>query len=1741
MELVLLIFREKIVLLYMYFLRILVGSLLLAILLTAVAPLSVAQGGEDDPYEEGESTESVDESDEALTEEEHLAQDKRRYDTLLVSLHKIPYQESVALFEQVTGSTLTVEDQGLMTSTLEQMRSRGHSYKSIYRAYFQSVADAMQSTYVDSASFTHLLEMLHSSASSYSTREYRRLLQFLLGFLGDGTLYASPHQTWMLEAGGHFDFGFEAAAQPVFQTKGGAPPLLAQSIEGAANTDSPITEGTSSSDADFSPSATDQNTAKGEENWANDSEPASADDWGEEDDDWGEEDNDSGEGGTTSDPINDWDVTDPANVQKWGKAKDPYHQTATKFTAEQLYGQIGISINPLPPFSGGAILSLDNVGLLCTTPMDSITMSDVQAKFSILGKQLESSSAQMPWPVQAQSLRDATIRFEKMNMHFSLARIQAETSYLKVPAYVSDEIEGIFECFMKGGKRFYPMFRSSASDLSFDLPYEGVKYQGGLTLRDSLLYGEAAASKPGYLQIGSDSSAYVLARSPRFLFSDRIYSKGAAISLYHLSDSLCHPQLELKYNPEERHLFMQRKPPYLRAPFFSSYLGMYMQTDVLDWDMNVDSLSMYIMRAQKNVAAFFESEAYFSEERYSNIRSFFPFHPLLAVVRFAKEADTNTFLASDVSSAYKINFKQLEASLQFLHEQQYIAYDKSIGVVDVHEKAFHWAFSALGYRDYDRLLISSRVDGGVNASFNLTQGEMSIRGVDQIYFTPDFKVYAQPDGGIVRLKKGKDFTFDGDLSSGTIFYSGKDFDFDYEGFRIIMNQIDSMSLQVEEPADSLSNPTGESRKQEVVNGVLNETEGVFLISAPSNRSGQKNIPSYPRFDSKNDSDVYFDDPRVLGGVYDHSVRFIAPPFEVDSINSLDFTVVGLQGTFHAGPIMPPIRQKLSIMSDRSLGFTHQIEDPVGYPLYGVGDSYIHGEMKMDLGGLQTNGRIEHQTTTLDSDKFTLYMDKVVAEVREGHVRPGNLSGGSTSYPKVDFEHAKLFWLPEKDNMLLKTKGVPMNVYDSIADFEGTLNIKKTGAYASGKLKMHTLEAVSDYFQFKEKEFQGRQLNLEVKSSNSEQPDIRATRIEFRYDLEEQKGYMKPEKAGMPSIDFPYIQMKTSLYSAVWDYKARNVQMERPDYIPLSKSFFTSTKPEMDELTFQANQATYSLDSGQLRAEGVPFIRVLGVDIVPHNNRVFVREGSDVGQLTDAILYIDSESKMHTLVNGDIKIHSRNRFTGTAEYLYTNADADTFYISFDEFLLEEAQGDDGKKREVVVAEGLVPEEQRFKASAGFYFKGKVKMMAHRRFLILDGFVKLILEGEERHIHWISYTTEEKDEEIVIDYDRTKTEDGLPLSAGLHYDQSGKLYLTFMQNKRDAKDIDLFEPEGMLRYDSKRNFYVIQQSNQDKKSSKDQKRTDQEGKDPLIEEEEEETEEEEASRYVPKTFMYSPRTENILLDGNVHLFGEDKHLDMQFGARGKANLEQKIYELDGILTLDADLPKKVTTLLSEHIDALRNYVDLKVAQQPADFLSSLSFLIGQRATTKYAEDTKKPLFKASSRLHHDLVFSLVSLQWDPNRKNWHNKGKLHLSHIQKRDMRVQSTGYLQIKPEQKSANLDLLLYFSPTVWYYLRYHDQNLSLYSGVVEFNELVTQQSKGKAPVPGSYSFTIGNSTQTSQFVEDFSSHYTEGGAPDLTYPSPVSLESLPTEVPTGFIEEEIGLDSEELSTTPLRRRASIR
>ena len=1597
------------------------------------------------------------------------------YADILSALPTLSVKEATYEVTTFLGKSFSALQQQYIQETLTAVRKKGKATPEIYKAYLQSLSSVLNSTLIPSQNVEHALNMQKRAAETHNYKNYLRLLRYLETLCEERIIYRTPYQTWYIE-GGSLDFSFEGPSTAP------APDLLSSSAP-------PVDE--------F------------EE---------------EEDPSWQEQE------------VQDWGATDLDAIESWGNTSSQEEPSST-IDREELYSYKKFTFDPLPTLSPGPTLHLKNVSFSVISgkrkeseeeeeeeDLESEIYTSVgqgNAKLSILGKQMRIEKMTMPWPTTDESLKEGTLSLDYLDIHLPSGHLQSHKAHLTLQDYLNHE-SGFFEATTDQRGRIIPTFRTYQADLSLRLPYQtSASYKGGISVHGTTLLGASATHTPGTLTITNSTGYTIQAKDKLFRFlPDKITSHHSEIYIDHKHGTIDHPEVHLSYDDQQKKVFILRKEgPYKDTPFLATHVGMYMKVDAINWYIDQDQMSLNMHRAKNVVPAVFESVNYFSQVRYKRVPGMLPFHPLLAVVKYAREHFTNEFLIHELSGTYTLPIKQLRSGIQFLAQQRYIHYEEEIGAITVLDKAFHYVSSNIAQKDYDHLLIPSQIMDGPNAVLDLGKHEISINGVDKIYFTEDSKVFIHPENKEVRLQGGRNLTFNGELHSSTIKYKGKDFFFNYEDYTVKMPDIEEMTFQIQSKSDSLSSKESALRAtySEVENGKLEELGGIFYIAHPDQKSGRQKNSAYPKFVSSDDATVYFDSPKILEGAYDRSVKFTTPPFSVDSINSANFTVVGFDGEFISGGIFPTIDLKLALMEDNSLGFRHTILSPFGYPIYSQEESTLKGQIQLDFGGIQGKGILNHYTTTLQSDRFVFYLDKAVGEIEQGEVKQGKIDlTGQESYPSLTFQNVKLLWQPQEDHMLLKTITDPISLYEGVMSLTGILNIKKTGAFASGTIHTDFVEAHSKYFHFKDQSFSARQANFNILSDDSTKHAVEGIRINIRYDLSKNIAYMTPEREGIPSIDFPYMHIKTSIHDAIWDHNTNTIHMTNPPGTDLEYSFFQTTLPDEKPLRFQASEATYFMDSLLLHIKGVPYVRILGVDISPYDSQLVVAPDADIQKLTQATLYINSDNKYHTLTDGNIKIHSVEKFTGSAKYQHITSSYDTSYIEFDEFLVEEMRLRNRNVKKVIVAESEILEEDEFKTSEGFFFKGNVKMYGHRKHLFFDGAISLALVDSHEN-QWISYTSSSRDEEILIDFANTQTNIGHDLTAGLYYDLEYNLNVPFMEDVAERVSRQIFQPKGFLSFSEKHSLYVIEPRDTPKRLGYEEKEALEDADEDFfdeemiyIEEDEEEEEEEynddEGKKVYFHTFRYSPKSQDVIFRGPLSLL-KDEHIRLHVAAEGEGNIATDQLDISGIFSLDASIPKQLLFSMAENIERAKEDLLLDETVLSHDFEKQLSTLIKPKEAQSFASIDPADvhasfLYTLSPLLKTSFLFSEINMKWDANNITWYSVGPLSLLHIEGIDVYTAIEGYFQITPDETNNQVELFLYLAPEIWYHISYTEKNLKIYGSTQEFNTLVKKVTKGAVSTPDHYSLTTGDEENTRNFLSEFHHSYARAQkAFEVNYP----------------------------------------
>jgi len=1432
-------------------------------------------------------------------------------------------------------------------------------------------------------------------------------------------------------------------------------------------------------------------------------------------DDWDTNDNWNNDGwGNDNNTAND-DGKNSSNTDGWGNKEDNTEaQSASDVFAQSEQALYEALTQTKPqPIVEGPVLHLKNVNFIFTTTYDSVGIKNTSGKLMLHKEIFVGKGGTFNWEMAGLDPNKVFVTFADYNFHIAKTRFEAEKVKLTYQGKIAEPAEGIFsfESRQHIGPEDaeFPRFKAYDNKVKvLDIAGKELSYTGGFSMRGNKILGASVIPGNSEIILNRDGQKVAKILSEFFVFADStVSSKAAKVVLFHQRDSITHPQLQFRYYTNQKDLILRKNDGlYKNSPFWSSYFNMEISADLISWNIMKDSMDITTLNARNQIPARFTSKEYYNDVELAQITGMYGFNPLQMAVSYGRKIKKKEFYYTEMAEAYKQNPKVVKDAMTFLMTKGFVQLDQ-YGKVIIQEKAIHFVLSSFKRKDYDDIVFNSLTESASNATLNLENQELSIRGINRFYISRPLDVYIYPDSSTVTLLKNRDFKFNGQLYAGNFEFIGKDFIFRYDSFLVDMDQIDSIRFYI----DVKDERTGEVSRQRVDNKLIgggadstsakalsglstsfDGNSGTLYINVPNNKSGLREFPQYPTFDASRGAVVYFNNENVLDKAYDESVYFIIPPFKIDSLSGSDPATIGFEGTLVSGGILPDLKETLKIMPDKTLGFNHKIPEE-GYSLYG-GAAKIYNDLSLTGNGLNAQGSIDYFTTSLHAENFIFYPDSVTTTVGTSAViKPGTLEG--ISFPEAKVDSFQMKWLPHQDSMYVSNfENNPFQFYNASASMYGTATITNNGVYGDGKLFTRGSESISKEMHFTETEYSAQHAEFKINSDNPSKPALAGDDIRLNFDLVNDEAEISPEIEGVAAIDFPYAQFKTSISQAVWNLDNRKITMTKPDNVVLENSYFYSTREELDSLAFNGSQAEYDIDSLKLYIQGIPNIKVADAMIIPEGNEITIYENSRIGTLTNTTLVIDTLNQYHTMIDGTIDIKSRTKFTGDASYQFVNARADTFRIKFGKFELVEDESRRRNRDLYTLSSGSVTEEDNLIISPGMIFKGQATMYAVKKPLELEGEVKLDFNNRENYNTWINYNSnEEQRTDIAFDFKSAETTTGEPLTAGLHFSQrDDSLYHTFITDKITPADNDFFIPNGILSYNFEKEYYQIVDT---------LKTT--------------------GENYAGKVFTYNENNGDITFEGPVKFVTNREAFQMQTAAIGKGNIYRGDYEANTFMALEIDMPSQASAAMATDIfDVVERLVLPEANDDQATLLYKAAEIIGENNAKEFEKRNQEeyvPLWGVSNNLIQNLVISNINLKYNSKHKAWYSDGKIGISNILRQDINAKVDGFLEMKKTEDGDMFNMFLQVSAGSWYHFSYYDNRLILSSSNPEFNDIVAGKTNVNKAKLGEYVFVPGDVAEALSYVNRFRKDYL-----GLDDPYNINMAAQQVEQPTDLLPQEV-------------------
>ncbi len=1342
---------------------------------------------------------------------------------------------------------------------------------------------------------------------------------------------------------------------------------------------------------------------------------------------------------------------------------------------------------PQPQLSG-PIMKLEDVTFVFSTPYDSASLRNTRGTLSLRDGIFVGEKGAFGW--DPAGLSGDSVYFEFKEYHFSVdhPELKAESGRLRYTGRVARKVDGIFEFKSIRHKdkatAQYPRFMSFQANVVIEgFGDEDLRYTGGFALNGNRMFSSSVSGDYARLEVFHQRERRFVARSRQFEFLDDsvITAKRSMVQLYQDNDSIFHPAVKLRYDFGKKHLSLDRELGQLRdTPYTSTYFGIDFSSDILRWDIVSDSMDLVTIGGNNQAAMIIESKDYYHPDDYRLLSGKgFRFHPLAIVVNHANKNGVREFFLDDLAQSTGIDYAEGRMAMTFLSQKGMINYNAQTGQVVVKEKAFHFVESRKGAADYDNLKIHSISENTANASVNLKNRTMLVRGVDEVNVSDSLNVLLKPDSSTITILQNRDIKFDGKITAGNFEINGKDFTFKYDSFFVNLNKIDSIRFYVTE-----KNAKGQTVRRRVNNAMVGadstalaeggmgsgggQTAGTLFINTPDNKSGRRQVPHYPRLDATAGGVIYFDRSEVLDGAYDRSVFFVVPPFRLDSLNDADPASIHFDGTFVSSGMFPSFKEELHTMSDKSLGFTHNIP-PQGYSLF-KSDGKVFGSINLDNSGIRVGGRVEYLAASLESNDFVFYPDSVVARGAKGELREKQF--GSVWFPQAVLSDFELKWKPRLDRFEIKNQKGPFNLYNSTAQLDGLLTVSKAGTTGAGKLITRGSEANSEEMNFSAKDFSARHAQFQVKTTNPEKPALMGQDIRLKFNLEQNYAEISPEIEGVAAIEFPYAQFKTSIPTARWDLTTQKITMTKDVNVALENSYFYTTREDLDSLSFNAEKAEYDIKLQQMKVSGIPYITVADARITPENNEVLILENARIGQLKNTTIVLDTLNGYHRMTNGVVDIVSRKEFSGYATYQYINTLNDTFAIKMENFRLEVLPEEHGTKRAKhavphyqTVASGNVPDQMKMVLAPRLFYKGDMVMYASKPALQLNGYTRLDLHKIKNYNTWLRYTQSGDEKDIFIDFDHSEREEGGKPDAGLHFGGDNSLYLTFITDKKVPDDDDFFLPSGSLFFDKESGEFKIE----DRQKAAGEKLS-------------------------GKVFCYNEDKGEVRFEGPVNFFRDTREFGIVASAIGSGNMETSEIKANSFVMAKMNVPAQIFQMMAADLQNIIKNEDVgEGLGDHTELLYKIADIVGERIAKDFEQRSLQGPVSLSTiaALNQPMVFSNVNLKWSQKHKAFYNDGPLGISHLLRSDVNGAFEGFMEIRRNEDGTPVfHVFIKANPESWYYFGYEDNRLMIQSSRQDVNNLVSKKTNASKAKIGELIFIPGSDDETLEFINRFRKNY---------------------------------------------------
>ncbi|MDN5349344.1 MAG: hypothetical protein PWQ54_740 [Bacteroidales bacterium] len=1274
------------------------------------------------------------------------------------------------------------------------------------------------------------------------------------------------------------------------------------------------------------------------------------------------------------------------------------------------------------------IIQVLKTDLVCATRRDSSLIRNTSGIYSAITNQWEGSGGQIDW-WRFDLSEEVQLTLKDYTIDLSQSEYSADSVTFSYKKYFDFRMLGRFEDKVSssppGSRTSYPRFKAYFKDYELKDIYKDITYRGGFSMEGATIKAVGNGKTKAKFLFFQDEKLRATLQSSEFVLSDdRIISNNVTMMIPMESDSIFHPNANMRYDNNLRQIILFRTETGLAdSPFFDSYHMLDLYFEALYWSVDKPEIHFRQLEGMRSEnSGYLQSMNYFSYADFDRLRLIDNQHPMFSIENYLKAYDKeNEIMLRWYAEFIKKPEEQALTQILRLAAEGYLVYDPDQRIAIVKDRFFSTLSARSGDKDYDVIQINSTTSSlKPNIVMNLDSLILNVSGVDEIILSSAQHVRIVPNEKQIAIRKNRDFTFSGFVGAGLFEFYTRESSFDYNQFKLNLTQVDSLSFFV--PLFDQPQRADGSRDYTRVRNVIADMSGTLYIDQADNKSGNKLSPQYPVFESKNESYVYFQKPSINENrLLKEDFYYVVDPFEIDSLDDFSTDNLRFGGYLNSAGIFPAIQEPLIVLQDYSLGFRHQFENPK--PMYAE-KALFADSLFLSNQGFWGSGALEYGPSETRADTFVFFPDEVRALAQKFSMAGQDLP---YSFPQAQADSIHFSWLTDTNQVILETLYNPLIFYNN-AIFKGIARLDPTDLKAEGELSFGQAFMKSNYFDFDQQAFAADTSDFTLLTALSGEPAFVALKYNSVVDFAKREALFDRSNGGS-SLSFPFNNYISTLVEAKWLMDEDKINLENTVYekqidfdslsfnqlidLKLIGSEFISVHPDQDSLSFFSLQASYNIKTYAIEANDVRIIKTADAAVFPIDGKVRIHEGARMETLKNAYIIADTANRQHHFSNSTVTIFGRKQFEASGEYQYVDYEENTFPILFSAIFPDE--------NGITTASGYIEKEQQFKLSPNYKYAGKALLKANQSLLNFEGVFQVEYACNQQDVPWVRFNSTIDPRDISIPLDTLLLdESGQRLHAGFYFDPLDRQYYgAFLNNKRSSTVYSVNTVSGTLRFDRTSNAYRLESASTNGNSS-----------------------------------TLDLAVNRCLIKGKGELdLGLDLPLvDLKVVGNYDYLMIPDSSNINVTVIFDFMFDEKLLQMMS---DSINRSAKTGALLSQGNYLYTLGLLSGTDELRRVQSELS--LYGSPRRIpdvyQKSLVFNSLSMSWDKARSAFISHGELRLANVLRNQVNKSLNGIVVFEKGRAGDGVTIYMQPSQSEWYYFHYENGILQAISSSQEFND----------------------------------------------------------------------------------------